>query len=142
MSFGAKLLACVMLMAPTPALIAQTISPPARDAETAIARSQQLTDPVRRCQPAGDGVIVVCGNDTEDNRLSPELRAVAAIGQSTKDSIARAPPANAATLSKLPFNWHAMGGRYGSPPEFNPLFELVKKRTGPDQGVAAAPDER
>ncbi len=142
MSCGAKLAASIMLMTPASAVMSQTVAPPARDAETAIAQSHRLTDPVRRCQPASDGTLVVCGTDTEDNRLSPELRAVAGIGRSTKDNIPPAPPASAATLSKLPFNWHSMGGRYGAPPDYNPLFELSKKMTDPGHDLTIDPDEQ
>ena len=34
-----------------------------------------MVDPIRRCKPADDGSINVCGTDTERHRLSPELRA-------------------------------------------------------------------
>lgn len=124
-------------------------APPSPSADELIANSKQLTDAGRRCASAADGSIIVCGSDTDRHRLSPELRAVAGIGGSTRDSIPDAPDALHAPetgtvrgglmgVTRLPYNWRSMGGTYGRPPEYNPLYELAKRATDPDN-VAPIP---
>lgn len=109
---------------------------PARSAaDVAIEKTKELTDPVRRCKAAEDGSIQVCGSDTERHRLSPELRAIAGVGQSTKDSIPPAPGINPTPLDRLPHNWVSLGGRIKRAPEYNPLYEMAKERTDPETGV-------
>src|SRR3546814_3955487 len=49
--------------------------------ETAAANAKEMVDPIRRCKPAEDGSITVCGTDTERHRLTPELRAIAGVGR-------------------------------------------------------------
>ncbi len=124
---------------------AQTQGPPAppppRDAETAAARAKEMVDPIKRCRPADDGSINVCGSDTDLHRLSPELRAIAGVGRSTKDSIPPAPYINPTPLDKLPHNWMSLGGRYKRGPEYNALFEATKRATDPDTGTPPAPEE-
>ncbi|MBB6426208.1 hypothetical protein [Sphingopyxis sp. JAI128] len=107
---------------------------PARDAETAVANAKELVDPIRRCRPADDGSITVCGTDTERHRLSPELRAIAGVGRSTKTAIPDAPKLNPTPLDKLPHNWMSLGGRYAPGPEYNALYEMAKERTDPETG--------
>src|SRR3546814_17984727 len=75
--FGAAFtLSCVIAMTGSGPAAAQTQGPPApppppRDAETAVANAKDLVDPIRRCKPADDGSITVCGADTERHRLPP-----------------------------------------------------------------------
>ncbi|MGV7123237.1 hypothetical protein [Sphingopyxis sp. 550A] len=128
----------------TPPLAAQTIGPPAPakaepGAEAAIARSREMTDPVRRCTPSDDGSITVCGSDTERHRLSPELRAIANEGREAPPKLPRA-EAKAMSLDRLPYNWMPIGGRYPRGPEYNPLYEMAKRATDPENGVPAAPE--
>ncbi len=115
--------------------------PPPRNAETAAANAKEMVDPIRRCKPAEDGSITVCGTDTERHRLSPELRAIAGIGRSTKDSVPPAPTLNPTPLDKLPHNWMSLGGRYKPGPEYNALYEMAKRATDPETGAPAAPEE-
>lgn len=130
-------------MAVTSAL-AQVQGPPAppkpRDAETAAANAKEMVDPIRRCRPAEDGSITVCGSDTEKYRLSPELRAIAGVGRSTKTAIPDAPKINPTPLDKLPHNWMSLGGRFAPGPEYNALYELAKRATDPETG-APPPEE-
>lgn len=123
---------------------AQVYGPPApkppADAETAVAKAKELVDPIKRCKPADDGSINVCGTDTERYRLSPELRAIAGVGKSTKDSVPHA-PVSAMSLDKLPYNWVSLGGRAKPGPAYDPLFELVKRATDPDTGAPPPPEE-
>jgi hypothetical protein len=141
--FGAALaLACVMGVTPGEAqevpAPAPVYGPPAPkprvDAETAAAKAKELVDPIKRCKPAEDGSIEVCGSDTDRHRLSPELRAIAGVGKSTKDSIPHQ-PVSAMTLDKLPYNWVSIGGRMKPGPEYNHLYEMAKRATDPETGV-------
>jgi len=140
--FGAAFAAaCVIAMTPAHA---QVYGPPAPkpkvDAETAAANAKDMVDPIKRCKPADDGSINVCGTDTERHRLSPELRAIAGVGQSTKDSVPHA-PVSAMSLDRLPYNWMSMGGRMKPGPEYNHLYEMAKRATDPDTGVPPPPEE-
>ena len=83
--------------------------PPPRDAETAVANAKEMVDPIRRCKPADDGSINVCGTDTERHRLTPELRAIAGVGREAPPKLPRA-EARAMSLDKLPYNWVSIGG--------------------------------
>ena len=114
--------------------------PPPRNAETAAANAKEMIDPIRRCKPAEDGSITVCGSDTERHRLSPELRAIAGVGRSTKPQIPRA-EAQGVIGDKLPYNWVSFGGRAKPGPEYNALYEMAKRATDPETGEPAAPDE-
>lgn len=133
--------ACVIAMTPAHA---QVYGPPAPkpkvDAETAAANAKEMVDPIKRCKPADDGSINVCGTDTERHRLSPELRAIAGVGQSTKDSVPHA-PVSAMSLDRLPYNWMSMGGRMKPGPEYNHLYEMAKRATDPETGVPPPPEE-
>ena len=118
---------------------AQLIGPPAPKpaksaADAAVEKSRELTDPVKRCKPADDGSITVCGSDTERHRLSPELRAIANEGREAPPKLPRA-EAKAMSLDKLPYNWMPIGGRYAPGPEYNALYEMAKRATDPDAGV-------
>ena len=120
-----------------PGASAQMIGPPAPKpaksaADTALENSREMTDPVRRCKPAEDGSITVCGSDTEKHRLSPELRAIANEGREAPPKLPRA-EAKAMSLDKLPYNWMSIGGRYKPGPEYNPLYEMAKRATDPDR---------
>lgn len=139
--FGAAFaLFCVIAVTITPAA-AQTIGPPAPPkADDAIAKTKELTDPVRRCAPSTDGSITVCGSDTEKHRLSPELRAIANEGREAPPKLPRA-EAKAMSLDKLPYNWMSIGGRYKRGPEYNAQFEAVKRATDPETGTPAPPEE-
>jgi hypothetical protein len=141
-------MACVigMTMAGTAApASAQTQGPPAppppRNAEAAAANAKDMVDPIKRCKPAEDGSINVCGTDTERHRLTPELRAIAGVGRSTKDSIPPAPYINPTPLDKLPHNWMSLGGRTKRGPEYNALFEATKRATDPETGTPPTPEE-
>jgi hypothetical protein len=148
--FGAALaVACVIAVTPAqaqqvPPAPAPTYGPPApkppRKAEDAAANAKDMVDPIKRCKPSDDGSIEVCGTDTERHRLSPELRAIAGVGQSTKDSIPHQ-PVSAMTLDKLPYNWVSIGGRAKPGPEYNPLYEMTKRATDPDTGVPPPPED-
>lgn len=110
--------------------------PPARDADTAATKAKEMVDPIRRCRPSNDGSINVCGEtDTQRHRLSPELRAIAGVGRSTKTPIPDAPTINPTPLDKLPHNWMSLGGRFPPGPEYNALYELAKRATDPETGV-------
>lgn len=99
-----------------------------------------MVDPIRRCKPADDGSINVCGTDTERHRLSPELRAIANEGREAPPKLPRA-EAQAMIWDRLPHNWMSMGGRYKPGPEYNALFEATKRATDPETGTPAAPEE-
>lgn len=116
-------------------------APPPRDAKTAVANTKEMVDPIKRCKPAADGSITVCGTDTERHRLSPELRAIAGVGRSTKNGIPDAPQLNPTPLDRLPHNWMSLGGRYKPGPEYNALYEQAKRATDPEMGAPAAPEE-
>lgn len=125
----------------TPPAVAQMIGPPApAKAEEAIAKSREMTDPVRRCTPSDDGSITVCGSDTEKHRLSPELRAIANEGREAPPKLPRA-EAQGVVGDKLPYNWVSIGGRYPRGPEYNPLYEMAKRATDPDAQDAPPPNE-
>ena len=113
---------------------------PARDAETAAANAKDMVDPIKRCKPADDGSINVCGSDTDRHRLSPELRAIANEGREAPPKLPRA-EAQMMTLDKLPYNWMSMGGRMKRGPEYNALYEATKRATDPETGTPAAPEE-
>ncbi|HEY0596993.1 hypothetical protein [Sphingopyxis sp.] len=114
--------------------------PPPRDAESAAAKAKEMVDPIKRCRPADDGSINVCGSDTERHRLSPELRAIANEGREAPPKLPRA-EAKAMSLDKLPYNWISLGGRAKPGPEYNAQFEAVKRATDPETGTPAAPEE-
>jgi hypothetical protein len=129
---------CVASMTP-PGAGAQMIGPPAPKpaksaADVAVENSRDLTDPVKRCRPADDGSITVCGSDTQRHRLSPELRAIANEGREAPPKLPRA-EAKAMSLDKLPYNWVSIGGRYAPGPEYNALYEMAKRATDPETGV-------
>lgn len=129
--FGAvAVLACAAGMT-APAAIGQAVQGPVDTAGEAIARTRELVDPIKRCKPADDGSITVCGSDTDRYRLTPEQRAIAGVGQKAEAPLPRA-EAKAMSLDRLPYNWMSIGGRYPPGPEYNPLYELVKERTAPD----------
>lgn len=114
--------------------------PPPRDAETAVANAKELVDPIKRCRPADDGTITVCGSDTERHRLSPELRAIAGVGKKAEAPRPRA-EARAMSLDRLPYNWISIGGRYAPGPEYNKLYEMAKERTDPETGTPPPAEE-
>ncbi|HJS09909.1 hypothetical protein [Sphingopyxis sp.] len=124
---------------------AQTQGPPAppppRDAESAAAKAKEMVDPIKRCKPADDGSITVCGSDTDLHRLSPELRAIAGVGKSTKTNIPDAPYINPTIWDQLPYNWMPIGGGAKRGPEYNALYEAVKRATDPETGTPPAPEE-
>ena len=113
---------------------------PVVSANTAIANTQALVDPIRRCKPAEGDEIVVCGSDTERYRLPPELRAIANKGREAPPKLPRA-EAKAMSLDRLPYNWATIGGRYPPGPEYNALYELMKRRTDPEADGSAPPGE-
>ncbi|HEV7314648.1 MAG TPA: hypothetical protein VN152_10225 [Sphingopyxis sp.] len=123
---------------------AQTQGPPAppppRNAEAAAANAKEMVDPIKRCKPAEDGSINVCGTDTERHRLTPELRAIANEGREAPPKLPRA-EAKAMSLDKLPYNWISIGGRAKPGPEYNAQFEAVKRATDPETGTPAPPEE-
>lgn len=112
----------------------------AQTVDEAIDRSHALTDPIKRCKPAADGSIIVCGSDTERYRLTPEQRDIAGVGKKAPPKLPRA-EAKAMSLDRLPYNWISIGGRYPPGPEYNALYEMVKERTDPDQSPPAAAGE-
>lgn len=119
---------------------AQVQGPPApRNAEAAAAKAKELVDPIRRCKPADDGSINVCGTDTELHRLTPELRAIAGVGRDAPPKLPRA-EAKAMGLDRLPYNWISMGGRYAPGPEYNALYEMAKRATDPETGTPPPPE--
>ena len=139
--FGAAVaLSCVSLVTASAQVQGPPAPPPPRDAETAAAKAKELVDPIRRCKPADDGSINVCGNDTQLHRLSPELRAIANEGREAPPKLPRA-EAQAMTLDKLPYNWISLGGRYKPGPEYNALYEEMKRRTDPDTGTPPTPED-
>ena len=122
-------------------MIGPPAPPPAKSkADEAVAKAKEMVDPIRRCKPADDGSINVCGSDTERHRLSPELRAIANEGREAPPKLPRA-EAQAMTLDKLPYSWMSLGGRYKPGPEYNALFEATKRATDPETGTPAAPEE-
>jgi len=137
-------MSCVIAMTAMTPAAAQTQGPPAppppRDAESAAARAKEMVDPIKRCKPADDGSINVCGSDTDLHRLSPELRAIANEGREAPPKLPRA-EAQAMTLDKLPYNWMSLGGRMKRGPEYNAQYEAVKRATDPETGTPAPPEE-
>jgi hypothetical protein len=124
---------------------AQMVGPPApppakSKADEAVAKAKEMVDPIRRCKPADDGSINVCGSDTERHRLSPELRAIANEGREAPPKLPRA-EAQAMTLDKLPYNWISIGGQMKRGPEYNALFEATKRATDPETGTPAPPED-
>lgn len=122
-----------------PPAIAQMVGPPAPSApkpkaDEAVAKTKEMVDPIRRCKPAADGSITVCGTDTERHRLSPELRAIAREGREAPPKLPRA-EAKAMSLDRLPYNWIAIGGGYPPGPEYNALYEMAKRATDPATGT-------
>jgi hypothetical protein len=110
-------------------------------AETVLETARERLSPIRRCKPAEDGSITVCANDTEANRLPPELRGIAGVGTSTRDTIPPAPPARAMTLDKLPYNWMGRDGILFPRAKPNPLLEHVKAMEAARAAEAAAAGE-
>lgn len=143
--FGAAFaMSCVIAMTAMAPANAQTQGPPAppppRNAESAAARAKEMVDPIKRCKPADDGSINVCGSDTDLHRLSPELRAIANEGREAPPKLPRA-EATMMTGDKLPYSWMSLGGRMKRGPEYNGLFEAAKRATDPETGTPAAPEE-
>jgi hypothetical protein len=112
------------------------------DTRAMIEKQRAAVSPVRRCQPAEDGTIVVCGSDTADNRLSPELRAIAGVGRSTRDSIPPAPEVKTMSLDKLPYNWIGTDGVLFPRAQPNPLLEHVKAMEAAREAEAKAAGEQ
>lgn len=138
--FGSAFAGYCFAMVTAPPLAAQTYGPPAPPppasaADEALAKAKELVDPIKRCKPAAAGEIVVCGAGTEEGRLTPEERAIAGVGRSTKNGIPDAPKINPTVLDKLPYNWVPLGKRYPPGPEYNPLYEMAKRATDPETGV-------
>ena len=117
---------------------APTYGPPApkptRDAKTAEANAKEMVDPIKRCKPADDGSINVCGSDTERHRLSPELRAIAGVGRDAPPKLPRA-EVRAMSLDRLPYHWVSIGDGYPPGPEYNALYEMMKRATDPETGT-------
>ena len=137
-------MSCVVVMTGLGPAAAQTQGPPAppppRDAESAAARAKEMVDPIKRCKPADDGSINVCGSDTDLHRLSPELRAIANEGREAPPKLPRA-EAQAMSLDKLPYNWISLGRRYKPGPEYNEQFEAMKRATDPETGTPPTPED-
>ncbi len=139
--FGAAFtLSCVIAGTAQSQVQGPPAPPPPRDAATANANARELVDPIRRCKPAEDGSINVCGSDTERHRLTPELRAIAGVGKSTKTNIPDAPFINPTIWDQLPYSWVPLGGRYPPGPEYNALYEMAKRATDPETGTAPPPE--
>jgi hypothetical protein len=135
---------CVIGMT-VPSASAQMVGPPAPPppksrADEAAAKAKEMVDPIKRCKPADDGSINVCGTDTELHRLSPELRAIANEGREAPPKLPRA-EAQMMTMDKLPYSWMSLGGRAKPGPEYNEQFEAMKRATDPETGTPAAPEE-
>ena len=45
------------------------------------------------------------------------------------------------SLDKLPYNWMSIGGRMKRGPEYNELYEKVKRETDPETGTPAPPED-
>ena len=126
-------LSCVLSVTAAAQMQGPPAPPPPRDAETAAANAKELVDPIRRCKPADDGSINVCGTDTERHRLTPELRAIAQEGREAPPKLPRA-EAQMMIWDKLPYNWMSLGGRMKPGPEYNALYEQAKRATDPETG--------
>ncbi len=85
-SAAAFALSCVIAVTAGAQVQGPPAPPPPRDAESAAAKAKEMVDPIKRCRPADDGSINVCGSDTERHRLSPELRAIANEGAKRRRS--------------------------------------------------------
>ena len=135
---------CVIGMT-VPSASAQMVGPPAppppkSPADEAAAKAKEMVDPIKRCKPTEDGSINVCGSDTDLHRLSPELRAIANEGREAPPKLPRA-EAQMMTLDKLPYSWMSLGGRMKPGPEYNALYEAVKRATDPETGTPPTPEE-
>lgn len=138
--FGAAFaIACVAAVTAAAQTQGPPAPPPPRNAEAAAANAKEMVDPIRRCKPADDGSITVCGTDTERHRLTPELRAIANEDREAPPKLPRA-EAKAMTLDKLPYNWISIGGRMKPGPEYNAQFEAMKRATDPETGTPAPPE--
>ena len=126
-------LSCVIAVTGQAQVQGPPAPPPPRNAEAAAANAKELVDPIRRCKPADDGSINVCGSDTQRHRLTPELRAIAQEGREAPPKLPRA-EAKAMSLDKLPYNWMSIGGRMKPGPEYNALYEQAKRATDPETG--------
>jgi hypothetical protein len=113
------------LQSATAESVAEPIQGPV-DTQAMVDTARERYSPIRRCKPAEDGTIVVCGSDTADNRLSPELRGIAGIGRSTRDTIPPAPEVKTMSLDKLPYNWVGTDGVLFPRARPNALLEHVK----------------
>lgn len=128
-----------------PPASAQMVGPPApppprSQADDAARKAKEMVDPIKRCKPADDGSINVCGSDTDLHRLTPELRAIANEGREAPPKLPRA-EAQMMIWDTLPHNWMSLGGRMKRGPEYNALFEATKRATDPETGTPAAPEE-
>src|SRR3546814_19527175 len=103
--------------------------------ETAAANAKEMVDPIRRCKPAEDGSITVCGTDTERHRLTPELRAIAGVGREAPPKLPRA-EARAMSLAQLLYTWNSIGGGYPPGPAYNVLYHRANARTDPQTGAS------
>ena len=145
--FGAAFAAgCVIAVTMSGTVMAQVQGPPAppppkSGADEAARKAKEMIDPIRRCKPAEDGSINVCASDTELHRLSPELRAIAGVGRSTKTNIPDAPYINPTIWDQLPYSWMAIGGGAKRGPEYNALYEQAKRATDPETGATPTPEE-
>lgn len=108
------------------------------DTDAMVQTARDRISPIQRCKAAAADEILVCGNDTQDNRLSPELRAISGVGRSTRDTVPRAPEARALTLDKLPYNWIGRNGILFPRPKPNPLLEHVRAMEAARAADAAA----
>lgn len=134
-----------VIAATVPPAIAQMVGPPApppprSQADEAARKAKEMVDPIKRCKPADDGSINVCGSDTDLHRLSPELRAIANEGREAPPKLPRA-EAQMMIWDTLPHNWMSLGGRMKRGPEYNALFEATKRATDPETGTPPTPEE-
>jgi hypothetical protein len=96
-------------------------------------------------------IIVVCGDNGVRHRLTPEQRAIAGYQRTPNDPIPAPDPLSPAAMaavdnrmmnvSRLPFNWMSMGGRFGRPPAPNAALEQIKRAeaAAADEAAAGAP---
>jgi hypothetical protein len=108
------------------------------DTDAMMETAREAFSPIRRCKPAEDGTIMVCGSDTQENRLTPEQRDIAGVGRSTRDSIPPAPEAKAMSLDRLPYNWMGRDGILYPRAKPNPLLEHVKAMEAAREAEEAA----
>ena len=135
----------VVIAMTVPPASAQMVGPPApppprSQADDAVRKAKEMVDPIKRCKPADDGSINVCGSDTDLHRLTPELRAIANEGREAPPKLPRA-EAQMMIWDTLPHNWMSLGGRMKRGPEYNALFEATKRATDPETGTPAPPEE-